>query len=165
MKLRILLNFILCGFPCCGKTTVGERLAEHLKYEFIDTDRLIEKRFKEMTQREYSCKQIFLEMGSEAFRNLEKEVVFSLENKEKCVIALGGGAILNEECVTVLKRLGTVIYLKATRETLLERMRLRGAPAYFGQESFETEFLKMWDVRHPLYERVADISIETQVAL
>lgn len=151
--------YIMCGFPCCGKTIVGARLAERLKVEFIDTDRLIEKRFKEETGKNLTCRQIFLDLGSEKFRKLEKEVIFSLKNQKQCVISTGGGAILDQECAASLKLLGTVIYLETSYEVILERMQLRGIPAYLDENNVKEELFRMLELRHPLYKKVADIAV------
>ena len=37
-------RILLCGFMGCGKTSVGQALSFRLKWEFLDTDAMIEKR-------------------------------------------------------------------------------------------------------------------------
>lgn len=153
-------NFILCGLPCCGKTSVGKRLAEQLNFEFIDIDQMIEMRFHEKTHRKITCRQIFLELGCDSFRNFEKYEVSYLKEKKNCVIATGGGVVLDAENRVLLSSLGTIIYLKASREILVERMLCNGVPAYLKGDHLEMEISKMMDIRNPLYEAIADISIE-----
>lgn len=111
-------NIILIGFMGSGKSTVGKRLAEALQYEFIDTDVEIEKKEGK------TISDIFNTEGEGAFRDLETELIRSFLAKEKGkVISVGGGLPLREENRKILQQLGTVVYLKATAETIYERLK------------------------------------------
>ncbi len=72
-----------------GKTTVGKRLAERLSCEFVDVDKLIEKR------EGYSINQIFKDKSENYFRKVENDLSLRVLKKKNLVISLGGGAFLN----------------------------------------------------------------------
>ena len=66
------MNLILCGFPGSGKTTIGKRVSQRLRYTFIDTDPLIEKAFTEHNGDTLSCREIFTIKGESDFLRIEK---------------------------------------------------------------------------------------------
>jgi len=111
-------NCILIGYMGCGKSTVGRRLSEVLNQRLVDTDAWIEER-QGMT-----ISEIFKLKGEGFFRDLETEVLQELlEADEEYVISVGGGMPLREENRRILPKLGKVIYLKATPETIYNRIK------------------------------------------
>jgi len=96
-------NIVLVGFMGTGKTIVGRIVAEKLKMDFIDTDKIIEEREKDRIPR------IFQVKGEEYLK------------KENCVIATGGGAIIKEKNFNNLKRNGIIICLEAEPSIILLR--------------------------------------------
>ena len=98
-------NIILIGMPGCGKSTLGVLLAKSLGYEFIDTDLIIQKRTGRLLHK------IVEEDGKEAFLDIERDAILTLQNPEKTVIATGGSAVLREEAMEHLKKNGVVVYL------------------------------------------------------
>ncbi len=111
-------NVVLVGFMGSGKSTVGRKLAEHLGFEFMDTDALIEEKMK--------CRisEIFATKGEEYFRDLETILLRGLlRSAKRCVIATGGGMPTRPKNQKLLRKLGYVIYLDATAETLIERLK------------------------------------------
>ena len=107
-------NIVLTGMPGSGKSTVGKRLAKALHRPFIDTDEEIVK------QAEKEISQIFAEVGESGFRDLESDVIRKIANETTgAVIATGGGGILRDENVRVLKRTGKLYFLDRALESLL----------------------------------------------
>ena len=100
-----------------GKTTVGRILAERLRFEFCDTDTLIEERVG------LSVSEIFARHGEPHFRDLERWVVGELTTRQQAVIATGGGLGANAEHLASLKSHALVCYLCASAERLFERVR------------------------------------------
>lgn len=145
---------ILIGFKACGKTSVGRALAQKIQTPFMDTDQLLEAQYAKETGQALDCPAIFREVGEQAFRALEKQVVASLATTGPAVIATGGGVVLEPENMRVLRRLGTVIYLSASYETLLHRLQARALPAYL--DDLETGFQKIFQHRQSLYRKLSD---------
>ncbi len=108
---------VLIGMMGCGKTTVGKLLAKKAGYDFVDTDLEIEK------SENMSIPNIFNEHGEQYFRKIEKNKILEFINGKNLVLSLGGGAFEDEETRKILKKNGTVIYLKATPECLFERIK------------------------------------------
>lgn len=98
-------NICLIGMPSCGKTTVGEALADKLGRPFFDSDRCIAEKAG-MPAAEYIHRN-----GIAAFRQVEKETLAELAKKDCCVIATGGGAVLDGENVRNLKQKGRLFFL------------------------------------------------------
>ena len=162
------MNLILFGFKGCGKTYYGKRVAAKLHLPFIDTDDLIEQLYFKRYHSPLSCRQIALEKGGVFFRKLEKEVIHSL-SIEKAIIALGGGAVLDEDNVSYLKKLGKLVYLKIDKETLKKRMLSNELPSFLDPNDPEESFENMYHDRKKKYEdigaAVIDLREKTEQAI
>lgn len=154
-------NLILIGFKHCGKTSVGQKLAQLKGLDFLDTDREIEAKYAQETGQTISCNKIYRTIGKEAFRNLEKNVIADLQGVYHTVIATGGGVIQQPENRTRLKQIGKVIYLSTPYETLLQRLKANEVPSFM-QGDVDQEFAIMHTEREPLYSMTADEIIETE---
>ncbi len=108
-------NIYIVGFMGTGKTTVGRLLAEKLGREFIEMDDEIEKR------EGMKIVSIFATKGEEYFRTVESEVLKDIAQKSNIVVSCGGGVVLKEENMKILKNTGIVICLRASRDTIYER--------------------------------------------
>ena len=106
----------LVGFMGAGKTTVGRALARDLEYAFFDLDELIAARTGKSVQ------EIFAELGEAEFRSLERAAINSCRNMVRSVVALGGGAYVEEENRTMLRAIGTTIWLDCPIEICLKRI-------------------------------------------
>lgn len=109
-------NIVLVGFMGTGKSVVGRRLAKRLGRPFLDLDRGIEQRTG------WTVAQIFAEEGEAGFRRLEKEAVRQAAALEGHVVATGGGVLMDEDNVRLLKSSGTVVCLTASPEVILKRV-------------------------------------------
>ena len=156
------MNIILCGLPMCGKTVIGKMVAEALKWQFIDTDRLIERAYNDKTRKTGSCREIFKQEGDVYFRALEREQIGALSTLSKCVIAVGGGSLTDPENGKAISTLGHVVYLKADPNTLWKRMRTREIPAYLDPAAPEQAFYTIASIRMPMYEALAATTIATE---
>ncbi len=106
-------NIVLTGMPGSGKSTVGKALAAALGREFFDSDEEI------VREAGKPIPQIFQEEGEAAFRDLESRVIRKLGEKESIVLATGGGAVLRERNVDLLRGNGRIFFLDAPLETLV----------------------------------------------
>ncbi len=154
------MNFILCGLPMTGKSTIGKLLAEKLKYNFYDTDQLVEDVFSFDTGRHLTCREIFIEDGEDQFRKLEKEQIATLRGIEESIIVVGGGALSDAENVSSLKNLGRIIYLIVSPEKIWERICSRGMPAYLDHANPEKDFYELAKKRLPDYKNTADETVD-----
>lgn len=109
-------NIVLVGMMGSGKSTIGKQLATQHNLHFIDTDTEIE------TQTHKKITDIFLSQGENAFRAIETAYCSTLPDKKNHVIATGGGIVLAPENRIYLRQTGYIVYLKATVETLLDRL-------------------------------------------
>ena len=108
---------IFTGFMGAGKTSAGQFYAKWYHMPFIDTDQEIEK------EAGMAVSQIFAEKGEETFRKLETQCLEKLlKTTEGAVISVGGGLPLREENRTLLKKLGLVVYLDVSPETVYRRI-------------------------------------------
>ena len=111
-------HIILMGFMGCGKSTIGGKLSNKLNKGLIDTDSFIEQK------EGMSISEIFATKGEAYFRDLEYACLKTLSQEtDASIIALGGGTPLREANQPLLKELGTIIYLKASPDTIYERTR------------------------------------------
>ena len=111
------MNLALIGMPGCGKSTVGRILARHLDAAFVDGDAEIEARIG------MPIRAFFETQGEPAFRDVEQEVVAEVVQRERVVIATGGGAVLRQANREALRGRCKVFYLRATPEELFRRLR------------------------------------------
>tara|TARA_B110000438_G_scaffold241109_1_gene240099 strand:+ start:276 stop:785 length:510 start_codon:yes stop_codon:yes gene_type:complete len=110
-------NLVLLGMMGVGKTTAGKNVAKKQSLEFIDTDLFIEKKCS------MKISEIFKKKGEKFFRNEEEKEVLKLIKKKNCVIALGGGAFINDSIrINVLKN-SISIWLDINLQTLTKRIK------------------------------------------
>lgn len=110
--MRIYLN----GFMASGKSTVGPRAAARLGATFIDLDRLI------TAHDGRSIPSIFDEDGEEGFRALEREALRKTADPDDLVVALGGGALVDDDNRAFAKEHGKIVYLEVDADTILDRV-------------------------------------------
>jgi shikimate kinase len=153
------MNIIFTGYRCTGKTSAGRRLAALLGRDFYDADELIIRRAGR------SIEQIVAEGGWPAFRELERAVIAELSGKDHCVIAPGGGAILDERNVEHLKIKGFFVWLVADSATIAQRLnkdQTGGAPRpSLTGKPVATEIQEILAQREPIYRRIADLVVDT----
>ena len=139
-------NIVFIGMPSSGKTTTGKLVAEKLGKDFFDSDAEI-TRIIGMPIAEF-----FEKYGEAKFRETETEVISMLAKKSGCVIATGGGAVLNPKNVRELKRNGVLIFLNRPLELLTPTS---DRPLSSGQDALK----KLFYERYPVYKSAADIEI------
>jgi len=154
-----IMNIVLIGYRCSGKTLVGRLLARDLKRNFLDTDSLIEEK-GEIPIHSYVSRY-----GWGDFRRLEREVIEAVASENNSVIATGGGVVIDPENVMRLRRNGWVVWLAAGGAVIRERMTqaqeqgdLR--PPLSGSDPLE-EIESILRERMPLYERASDWTVST----
>ncbi len=144
-------NIILIGMPGVGKSTIGAQLAEKLNYNFIDTDILIQEKFKK------PIPQIIQEKGIANFIQTESQVGSEIK-VDKTVIATGGSIVYGKAAMNNLKSLGKIVYLKQDYDTINERIEDIEERGVILKKSQSLKDL--YNERVPLYEKYADFILE-----
>lgn len=141
-------NIILIGMPLSGKSTLGRELSKILKYDFIDTDILIE----EIEGK--SIKEIFKIYGEDYFREKELEIIKKLKKENNKVISTGGGLPIYNGNIYKLKNIGFTVYLKVSLEELIKRMIKKENNTRPLLKNNDTKFLEgMYKDRIEIYEK------------
>ena len=144
----------LTGFMGSGKTTVGKVLADFLGCPFFDLDDHIVKKAGK------SIPEIFAQDGEPAFREQEAKLLRQTVNKyaeNTVVLALGGGAVTTPSSAVLLNEKTVCIYLRATLETLLQRLEGQTAGRPLADDALAARLTE----REPLYEKTAHVIIDT----
>jgi shikimate kinase len=152
---------VLVGYRACGKTTVGERVAAHLGFRFVDLDALIEAHLG-TTIRDY-----FSTHGEGAFRAIEHKILQStLETPDNLLLSTGGGCVLLEENRGILREKATlVIYIEVAAHELQRRLLLNHGdrPSLSGR-SVVDEVPHLLAQREALYRAVAQQVVDGNAA-
>jgi shikimate kinase/3-dehydroquinate synthase len=138
-----------------GKTTVGRALAKKLNKRFIDSDHAIEARTGA------SIALIFEVEGEASFREREAEMIRELSSLDGIVLATGGGAVLDAGSRALLAERGTVIYLRASIHSILQRTANDRNRPLLQTADPRRRIEELSRQREPLYNEVADIVIDT----
>ena len=144
-------NIVMIGMPAVGKSTVGEVLAHKLRYDYLDSDDVIESREQK------TLAQIIETHGLDGFLNAEEQHVSSIECR-KHVIATGGSVVYSQKIMDHFRKNSVIIYLYVDLDILLTRltdMKSRGVAVGPGKSIKD-----LYDERTPLYEFYSDIKID-----
>ncbi len=148
-------NIFLVGLMGSGKTTIGRSLAKKLNLRFVDADQEIESRTGA------SIPLIFEIEGEASFRQREADVIRDLTAQQGIVLATGGGAVLNENSRRLLRERGTVIYLRASVASIIQRTSHDKNRPLLQTADPKAKIEALSRERAPLYQEVAHIIIET----
>ncbi|MDD5559845.1 shikimate kinase [Candidatus Methylomirabilis sp.] len=148
------MKIVLTGFMGTGKSVVGRRLAERLALPFIDLDNAIE------AAAEMTISEIFASEGESGFRRRERELIASVANHTNCVIATGGGAILDPENARNLRAGSVLVCLVAEPTVILERLGADAGRPLLRSPDRLARIRELLLQRGPAYSQ-ADLSIET----
>lgn len=148
-------NVILIGFMGCGKTTTGLKLSWKMKVPVEDTDKMIEKREGR------SISDIFAKDGEETFRRMETELLRQIsESRYSRILSVGGGTPVREENRELLKKCGTVVYLRLKPETVYERLKGDMTRPLLQCEDPLGRIRELMAGRREAYESCADVIID-----
>lgn len=147
---------VLIGPPGSGKTTVGRLLAQRLGVAFRDTDADVEETAGKPVA------EIFVEDGEPHFRELEREAVTTALACHPGVLALGGGAVMDEHTQRALEGYvaggGTVVFLDVSLAHAAPRVGFNQArPLLVGNP--RARWVELMQARRPTYERLATVHV------
>ena len=147
----------------CGKSTIGKILAKDSDSCFLDTDTWIEEK------EQITISEMFATKGEAYFRDLETKCIEELLNESNGdgqselsgkVISVGGGLPIREENRKLLKQLGTVIYLKATEQTIYDRLKTDTIRPLLQGDNPKQKIKNLMEMREEFYCQASDLIVE-----
>lgn len=141
-------NIYLVGMPGCGKTTIGNIIAQNVGRTLVDADEYI-------AEREGRTIPEIFEDGEAAFRTAETAALRELSGMDNLLVATGGGAVTIEENIEIMKNSGKVIFIDASPEFIMDNSALEGRPLL----KDKTKIYDLYNARIALYRKSADYTI------
>lgn len=148
-------NITLCGMMGSGKSAIGKILANKLDYNFIDIDKMLEIEAKK------TIKKIFEEDGEVYFRDLEEKITINILDNKKTVVSLGGGAIINKNIRSSIKKNSYNIFLKVDVDILTKRLQNSRTRPLIYKKNLKKELINLINKREKFYQK-ADLIIENE---
>jgi len=139
-------NLILLGMMGVGKSTLGKITAQRLGLKFIDTDTNIEKKCS------MKISEIFKKKGEDFFRLQEEKEVLESVKKNKCVIALGGGAFMNKKVRETILKNSVSIWMDVSLKTLNKRIKWNKKRPLLKDENTEEKIKELYAERKNIYK-------------
>jgi len=151
---------------CSGKTTLGRHIAKIKKMSYYDTDKMVVDYAKK------SIANIFNDDGEKYFRVLESDMLKTLKDVKNSVISCGGGVVLDESNVRLLREISTIVYLHASVDKIYQNLgKSNNRPLLQGEDA-KAKISDLLAVRKPIYMKschiaidVTDFSIEKSIAM
>jgi shikimate kinase len=153
-------NIFLIGMPSSGKSTLGKELTKHIRYRYLDTDKIIAKETGK------KIKDIFAEQGELFFRDLEHKTLHSIRANSKLVISTGGGMPCFNDNMTYIKQNGLSVFLNVPVEIIYDRIQRHSAddrPLLDKQKSDVLQTLKDKQAERLQFYNQADVTINGEV--
>lgn len=155
MSRGINCNIFLIGFMGAGKSTIARTLQRKLGFPLVEMDERI------VQEQGMSINDIFAQYGEAHFREIESQLVVDLGKQEPSIVSCGGGVVVRPENTQNMKKSGRIVLLKASPETIFERVRnSTDRPILNGHMNVEY-IAELMEKRRALYEEAADITIQT----
>ena len=139
-------NLVLLGMMSVGKTTLGKIVAKKLNLEFIDIDSSIEK------ENSMKIKKIFEKKGEAFFRKEEEEQTLKYLREKDYIIALGGGAFINNALRKEILKNNISVWLDVNVKTLNRRISFNQKRPLLDTQNYQKRLKKIYDERKPIYK-------------
>lgn len=140
-------NIVLVGFMGSGKSHIGRKLASRLHWQFVDTDRRLE-RLVGMTIADY-----YETVGTDVFREKEYNILQQVSRYHEAVISFGGNFPLSKKNLRLLQNHGYIVALYAQPTRIVERVsrRVGKRPTvdYEHLDEFVEKMGKQWEHVYP----------------
>lgn len=142
-------NIVLIGMPGCGKSTIGEILADKLNYKYIDSDNYIEKKSGN------TIDELF-KIGENHFRKIESQIIKEVCSGKMAVISTGGGVVKNSTNIEILKENGIVIFINRPIEEIASDINMATRPLL---KEGTDKLYQLYKERYDLYKKSCDIEV------
>ena len=147
-------NIIIVGAMGSGKSTIGKLLAKKLDKKYIDTDYEIE------VNNNCDISTFFERYGETLFREKESEILGALADINNHVISTGGGIILKEENINLLKEIGLIVFLDIGLKAQIKRVKYRKHRPLLKNDDLYIQLKKLKKNRDPIYNSISDYIID-----
>lgn len=138
-------NILLIGMPGCGKTTIGQALAQKLGRPLADVDEKI------VAEAGCSIPEIFAKEGEEGFRVREHRALAEIAKQSGLIISAGGGIVTRPENRDPMEENSVVVWLRRD----IHKLPTDGRPV---SQSVPLE--ELYRRRAPLYEAAAQVTVD-----
>jgi shikimate kinase len=144
---------VLVGMMGTGKSTIGKEVAKKLKIDFVDTDKLIEKKA------DNTIAEIFKKNGEKYFRNLEEEIFLDIKDDKEKIISVGGGAFLNDIIRKKILKEYQSVWLNMSEDLIINRIKRNAKKRpMIDEDNIEKSIKNLKKLRDPVY-KLADYEI------
>ena len=150
-------SIVLIGMMGAGKSSVGRCLERRTGLTLLDTDEIVSSKFG------MSIPEIFAKHGETKFREAEAKAVRAMAIPKKTIIVTGGGIVLQQENVELLRRMGVIVWLDGNEDTLFARASRRRNRPLLQTKNPRRTFSQIFDARRSLYADIADVRVDTSV--
>lgn len=142
-------NIYLIGMPGCGKSTIGAIVANTVGMKFVDADDYI-------VQTEGRTVSEIFEEGESVFRTVETKALKEISQTDGVLVSTGGGIVTIEENIEIMKSTGTVIFIDASVEFIMDKSSLEGRPLL----KDKNKIYDLYKSRITLYRKASDYTVE-----
>ena len=146
---------MLIGMMGAGKSSVGSCLHRRTGLALLDTDEMVASKLG------MSIPEIFAQHGENKFREAETEALCSVPTTEQTITVTGGGIVLHEKNIKIIKKLGVAVWLDADEETLFARALQKPNRPLLQAKNPRAVFSEIFHTRTSVYARTADIRLDT----
>jgi shikimate kinase len=140
-----------------GKSSVGRCLHRRTGLALFDIDEVVASKFGT------SISQIFAKHGEKKFREAETEALRRMRPEEQTIIITGGGIVLRQENVEILRDQALIVWLDADEETLFARASQKKSRPLLQTKDSRKTFAQILGARRPLYANIADVRVDTSM--
>ena len=140
-----------------GKSSVGRCIQRKTGLALLDTDEIVASKFG------MSISEIFAKHGENKFREAETKTLRALAMPKQTIIVTGGGIVLRQENVEILKRTGVIVWLDGNEDTLFARASRERNRPLLQTENPRKAFSQIFDSRRSLYANIADVRVDTSM--
>ena len=150
-------SIVLIGMMGAGKSSVACCLQERTGLALLDTDEIVASKFG------IPIPEIFAKHGEKKFREAEIEALRALAGPKQTIIVTGGGIVLRQENVEILRRMGVIVWLDGNKETLFARASRQRNRPLLQTRNPRRAFSQIFDARRSLYADIADVRVNTSM--
>ena len=155
------MNIVVMGPKGAGKSTLGMKLSSFLGIPFVDTDKVVEELHARREGGSLSCREIFLTLGEEKFRALERDASKEAAAFDYTVIITGGELMMDPNSRKILRAGNILVWLHAAQSVLWERATRHGVPPWLQGEDGEKIYTDQTTHREDVLQPYADIVLDT----